>query len=324
MKLFLKKVLKFISIPLVIILVCESCIIIFKNDIFSDNKFEKVFDKPIHLNKWVNCLPKKNTVLIGGNSTVRFGFNPKLLNQLAHDTISFVNIGFDARDPIESYFILKNLDLSMVSRLYFAIDPIIYTRTFYKNRFHYYYMDYSFMECVNYFGAHDNMVFFDRYINLYDYFFSSDKSKLRNNTIIPPDLGAKITMEAPKEFNPAVRETFQLNEYGWSDLEFKYLQKIVELCKSNMIDFYAVTMPRRTDFSKKYLRECKDIQKQIDSRLSTIFPKKRMIGKIGCLDSLGDEKLFINCDHLNAEGQLVYSRLFYNLINKNLSNNIKK
>ena len=318
MKLFLKKVFKFMSIPLIIIVVCESCIIIFKNDIFSDKKFEKVFDEPIHLNKWVNGLTKKHTVLIGGNSTVRFGFNPNLLNQLAQGTISFVNIGFDARDPIASYFILKNLDLSNVQQLYFGIDPINYTRAYFKNYLHYYYMDYNFLECVNYFGVHDNMVFFDRYINLYDYFFSSDKTELSDNTIIPSELGAKITMEGPKEFNPAVREKFQIEEYGWSDLEFSYLQKIVNLCKQNKIDFYAITMPRRSDFSKKYLKECKDIQEQIDERLSTIFPKERVVGKINCLDSLGDEKLFINCDHLNAEGQLLFTRLFYDMIKKNL------
>ena len=318
MKLFLKKVFKFISIPLIIIVVCESCIVIFKNDIFSDKNFEKVFDKPIHLNKWVNGLPKKNTILIGGNSTVRFGFNPKLLNQLAQDTISFVNIGFDARDPIASYFILKNLDLSKVTQLYYGIDPINYTRAYFKNYLHYYYMDYNFLECVHYFGDHDNMVFFDRFTNLYDYFFSSDKSKLRNNTIIPSDLGAKISMEAPKEFNPTVSETFQISEYGWSDLEFKYLAKMVELCNSKKIEFYAVTMPRRSDFTKKYLNECKDIQKYMDIKLASIFPKKKMIGKINYLDSFGDEKFFINSDHLNAEGQLLFTRLFYNMIKKNL------
>ena len=318
MKLFLKKVFKFISIPLIIIVVCETCIIIFKNDIFSDKKFEKVFDKPIHLNKWVDVLPKKNKILIGGNSTVRYGINPKLLNQLAHDTISFVNIGFDARDPIESYFILKNLNLTNVSKFYYAIDPINYIRVFYKNRYHYYYLDFTFLECIKYFTHHDNKVFFDRYIGLYDYFLSSYINEIKDNINVPLDLGAKISMENPKEFNPVVREIFEVEEYGWSDLEFNYLKKIVNLCKRNKIEFHPIIMPRRSDFSSKYNKYCKDIQKQFKEKLSVILYDNKTIGEINCLDNLGDEKIFINCHHLNAKGQLIFTKLFYKLITKNI------
>ena len=77
-------------------------------------------------------------------------------------------------------------------------------------------------------------------------------------------------------------------------------------------------MPRRSDFTKKYLKDCKDIQKYMDIKLSSILPKKRMIGKINYLDSLGDEELFINSDHLNAEGQLLFTRIFYNLRYRNI------
>ena len=224
---------------------------------------------------------------------------------------------------VKTYFILKSINLTNVKQLYLGIDPIIFTRAYYKNRFHYYYLDYSFLECIHYFEDHDNLVFFDRYSNLFDFFYSSLESNIKKNQKIPYDLGAMVSNQAPKEFNPAVRETFELEEYGWSDLEFNYLKKIVKLCKSNKIDFYAITMPRRTDFSKKYLKDCNDIQNQIESRLSNIYPKKRMIGKINCLDSLGDQRLFINSDHLNAEGQLIYSKIFYNLIKINLTKSLQ-
>jgi hypothetical protein len=313
MQKFLVKILKFVLLPFLIVVLSDLYISTFKNNIFYGDKFQFVFDKTIHKYKWVNALPKKNTILLGGNSMVRFGLNPRILNKLTNDTISYANIGFDARDPIETYYILKNLNLKNVSQFYFGIDPFVFTKVFYKNRYPYYYMDMNFIECLNYFRFHDNEIFFKKYLNLFEYLFFESKFKYKDNQSIPYYLGAKLENKGYKEWNENVYEKFEIEKYGWSEIQFVYLKKIALLCKHNKIEFYALNMPRRSDYRKSYLSDCKSIQKYFSDKLKPVFKVNNYIGNMDCLNNLGGDKLFINSAHLNVKGQAIFSEIFHKM-----------
>ena len=58
----------------------------------------------------------------------------------------FINLAMDARDPIETYFILKQIDLKDVKAVYFGIEPLIYTKRYYKYRNAYLYLDMDFLK----------------------------------------------------------------------------------------------------------------------------------------------------------------------------------
>ena len=317
MKSFLIKLFLFISIPFSLILIFESLIWINKTDIFSEQKMSPIFLNKYAQSDWLNNLKNdKPKILLGGNSTVRYGLNCRLLNSLNKDSLSFINIGFDARDPIETYFILKHFNLKNVKTFYYGIDPIDYTKAFYKNRPYNYYLDLNISSCINYFSEHDNLILIRRYKMLLDYYFPSNEN-YKKTTEIPTELGSTILNDPPIDFNDAVFEKFQIEKYGWSQIQFIYLNKIKNLCKEKNIEFYALIMPRRTDYTVKYIRDCKSIQSEFETKIKNYFKPKHFIGKINQVAFLGDDsKLYENSAHLNAEGQQIFTNMFYNMINK--------
>ena len=289
MKSFLIKLFLFISIPFSLILIFESLIWINKTDIFSEQKIVPIFLNKYAQSEWLNNLKNdKPKVLLGGNSTVRYGLNCRLLNKLNKDSLSFINIGFDARDPIETYFILKHFNLKNVKTFYYGIDPIDYTKAFYKNRPYNYYLDLNISSCINYFSEHDNLILIRRYKMLLDYYFPSNEN-YKKTTEIPTELGSTILTDPPIDFNDAVFEKFQIEKYGWSQIQFLYLNKIKNLCN----------------------------EKNIQSKIKSYFKPKHFIGKINQVAYLGDDsKLYENSAHLNAEGQQIFTNMFYNMVTK--------
>ena len=73
--------------------------------------------------------------ILSGSSSVKYGLSCTVLNGLAQEKYKYVNIAYDARDPIVTYFILKNIDLKNVSTIYFGLDPWIYTKRYYIRHF---------------------------------------------------------------------------------------------------------------------------------------------------------------------------------------------
>ena len=316
MKSFLIKLIKFISLPLAFVLLSEFIIWIYKTDIYSEKKIDKIFSMTYANYHWLNNIPQKPTVLFCGNSAVRHGLNCQLLNELSKDSLSFINIGYDARDPIETYFMLKHFDLKNIKSIYFGIDPIEYTKGFYKNRSYYYYLDLNLPSCINYFRKDDNMVFFRRYQKLFEY-FNTPVEIYSKSTQVPKGLGSTIITAPPVDFNDLVFEKFQIDTYGWSELQFEYLHKISKLCKEKKIDFYALIMPRRSDFTAKYIRDCKEIQLYFQNKIKNDFLPKHFVGKLNQVAYLGDDsKLYENNAHLNAQGQQYFTKQFYELLTK--------
>ena len=314
MQSFLIKLFKFISIPLAFVLMCESFIWVFKNDIYAEKKIDKIFTLTYANYEWLNKIPQKPTILFCGNSAVRHGLNCRLLNKLAKDSLSFINIGYDARDPIETYFMLKHFDLKNIKSIYFGVDPMEYTKGFYKNRSYYYYLDLNFSSCINYFRKDDNMVFFRRYKKLFEY-FNPTTVNYEKSFEVPKELGSTTIIAPPVDFNDLVFEKFQIETYGWSELQFEYLHKISKLCRSKKIDFYALVMPRRSDFTSKYINDCKSIQNYFQNKIKNNFLPKHFVGKLNQVAYLEDDtKLYENNAHLNAEGQQKFTEQFYEMI----------
>ena len=124
----------------------ECGISLLKNDFFSENKMENVYEGIGNDYKWIgNKLGPKSLLL--GSSTVRYGIGAKQLTELSNDGITYLNLAMDARDPIQTYFLLKEIDLTEIRAVYFGLDPWIYTKGYYKYRDPYLYLDISFINC---------------------------------------------------------------------------------------------------------------------------------------------------------------------------------
>jgi len=237
------------------------------------------------------------------------------LNRLAADSLAFINLAADARDPIETYFILKQLDLSAVKAMYMGIDPWIYTRNYYRNRHQYLLLDLPFAKALRYSKDYDLRLFAKRYKALF-HFPDPDHPAAKVQTAIPAEFGSVALTKKPVNFNDPLSKKFRLKEYGWSELQFTYLKKIDSLCNSKGISFTTFYPPRRMDYINDYESNCRDIQASFLAQSHQSGFSKNVKSGIRSLQP-GNDSLFADAYHLNKAGQEKYSRYFFSLIRDN-------
>jgi len=305
MRKFIYRLLLFSLLPLLTLLVLE--IIIGKRHAvwFSETKLEKVFRYKAEAYQWVNNIHHPNKVFLLGSSSIRYGLSCRALNSAAADSLAFINLAADARDPIETYFILKQLDLSGVKAMYMGIDPWIFTRNYYRNRHQYLLLDFPFAKALRYSKSYDPRLLAKRYKALF-HFPDPDHPAASPQTLIPADFGSAALTRKPVNFNDPVSKKFRLKTYGWSDLQFMYLQKIVRLCEVKGIAFTAFYPPRRSDYYLDYNKNGRDIQAEFADQLQKAGFRRPILAPQVLRDDL-----FADAYHLNAEGQQQFSRQWY-------------
>ena len=310
----------FLTVPLLFWGLVEISIYTLKARLFSENNLESICKAEANDYGWIKSLKSDSIIVLAGSSSVKYGLSCKILNEVSSDNYKYVNIAMDARDPIQTYFIIKNLDLKKVSSVYLGLDPWIFTKRYYMNRNSYLYLDFNFIEFLNFTNEHDKSSFLKRYKGFFKYLFSSKQHYTYNENSNPPtDFGSVVLEGKAKNFNEPINDWFQLDKYGWSDLQFEYLQKISELCKEKNINFAAFIPPKRSDFSIVYKDKCNLIHDEYLKKLANVGFISPILGVFDQLDKKGDKDNFIEAYHLNKKGQVLYSRIFYELSNMQMS-----
>lgn len=321
MKKFLFKFSIFLFIPVLIISGLEIHIHYIKSTLLSNNNFKNTFKDEVDQYAWINELKSNNISLLAGSSSVKYSLSCRQLGQLSKNKIQFANISQNARDPLVTYFILKKLNLKKVKTIYFGLDPWIFTKSYYRHRNPLLYLDLNFYEAVRLNSELNNNVLKYRVINL----FKRKNTETKKNFNIPKDFGSETLTKHPSNFdNP--KDWFQVKSYGWSTIQFKYLKKIVTLCKMNNIKFVAFIPPKRSSFNYAYKNDCAKIHKEYVQLLDYYKLNVSVFGKFTDLEKLGDTENFADAFHLNMKGQNKYSKLFFQLIHtkhKILSKNYK-
>lgn len=311
MKQFIHTLLRFSILPVLVLLLLEALIALQKKQLFSEQKLDKVFAGSAAPYNWVHTI-KKDKVLLLGSSSVKYGLSCEVLNKLDADSVAYINLAEEARDPVETYFILKQLDLHRVKAVYFAIDPWIFTRNYYRSRNPYLYLDMEPGTAIKYSRQYAIQFFPNRYRSLLASWLPPSSPAANNN--VPAGFGSAGLTKRPVNFNDPVYKKFQVDRYGWSRLQFTYLQKIVLLCKSRNISFTAFYFPKRSDFVANYNQQCKEIHAAFLHNLQAAGFTDGITGSFDQLQPQGDS-LFADAYHLNAEGQRFYSQLFWKMIN---------
>lgn len=299
----------------------EITINLFKEDIFSEKSMEKNYLDIANDFKWVNKIQSHGKIFLAGASSVKYGLSCTQLNKLSNDTLSFVNLALSAGDPIEMYFILKHLDLKGVKAVYYGLDPWVFSKFYYRNKSDHLFMDLNLIQAIRLSVKMDKTIFFRRYFAFYHYLFPSKENHDNYNDTIPEDFGSKKLLRKPTNFNTPVNLTkwFQIERYGWSQLDFIYLTKIADLCKKKNIEFSIFVSPKRSDISKAYKLQCNLIHQEYINNLIKLNFKSPIFGKFDQLDSLGDTALFAESFHLNLKGQKLYTEIFYQMtLNKKI------
>ena len=119
-----------------------------KSCLFSEINFERFYLRDAQNYDWIKSFKNDSLVILAGSSSVKYGLSCKILNNLDSDKHKYVNIAMDARDPIQTYFLIKNLYTKNVSSVYFGLDPWIYTKAYYLHRNNYLYLDFNFLEIL--------------------------------------------------------------------------------------------------------------------------------------------------------------------------------
>jgi hypothetical protein len=224
----------------------------------------------------------------------------------------------DARDPIETYFLLNNIDLHNVKEIYFGLDPWIYVKRYYLHRNSYLYLDFSFIEALKFSFEHDKSVLLKRYLSFIWYAMPKiTKNRFsKRKPDIPDDFGSVTLNKSSNNFSKPVDiySWFQIEKYGWSQLQFQYLTKIQNLCRRKDIEFSVFVPPKRADYSIEYKAKCGVIHREYVKNLTDADLNSQIFGKFDQLDTIIDNnKFFCEAYHLNSIGQKVYSGIFYNL-----------
>lgn len=312
MKRFAYTLLRFSLLPLVVWLLLEGTIAVQKQRLLSEEKLEKVFRHSGDNYQWVSSIQHPAKILLLGSSTVKYGLNCRLLDQLSEDSLSFMNLAANARDPIESYFILRQIDLAHVKAVYMGLDPWIYTKAYYKSRNGYLYLDMNFLTAARYGLKMDPKTLAGRYKGLVESFLPA-AGKKTGTTEVPAGLGSGVLDRKPVNFNDSVHNKFKLDAYGWSELQFEYLQKIAAFCESRHISFFVFYPPKRSDFIADYKNYCSSIHTAFLDQLKRTGFHAPVLGSFEQLQPGGDS-LFADAYHLNAKGQDRYSRVFFEMI----------
>jgi hypothetical protein len=314
MRKFLAKVLYYFLPFILLILSIELFISFNKKVFFKENQLEKIYHGSANDFAWINSVRGDSLVFLCGSSSVKYGLSCSILNELAGGKENFVNLAMNARSPLQTYFILKELDLSRAKAVYFGLDPWIYTKRYYKHQMIYLYADFSFTEALEYSKTQDKSCFIKRY-SAWTKLFSLEKRNINN--VIPNDYGSEALDKTALNFNERVDTWFQIDKYGWSDLQFEYLEKMAQLCSKRNVSFYVFIPPKRSDYSDVYKKECKNIHQDYIHQLEKVNFLSPIFGTFDQLDSLGDYQFFQDAYHLNKQGQEFYSNIFYELMQEN-------
>lgn len=307
MRRFILNSVKFLTFPVLLIASLELYIHFNKNELLSEESIEKTYNSEIANYAWTSRLDSLN--ILSGSSSVRYGLSCSILNN--YKSGNFVNLAMDAGDPIRTYFLLKNLRLDNVQAVYFGLDPWIYTKRYYKHRRSIMYLDFSILEAYNYSVEHDRTTFIKRYKVLLESIFHLNKlASATNNLEFPQDFGSVGLVRNATNFQASPKDWFQLEKYDWSEIQFEYLKKISELCKSRNWQFSVFIPPKRIDFVMKYREDCKIIHKEYIERVDKTGFDSPIFGSFNDID---DYEAFSEAYHLNKIGQEKYSEIFFSI-----------
>jgi len=309
MKFFLFKIISFLFTIIILVIPFEIAIFFSKDFLFSENNLNEIFSTDANNYYWLNNIQADSLIILGGSSTVRNGLSCNVLNEITSNNFKHANIAYNARDPIQTYFIIKNLNIK-IHTIFFALDQWIFSKRYYKHRNSYMYLDFNLFEIILYSIEHDNRAFLKRYFN----FLSIIKNKKEDKKHkIPNDFGSVSIEKNPINFHNDIDNWFQIEKYGWSTLQFTYLKKIEKLCEEKNIILELFITPKRSDLAHNYSSKFVKIHGEYISRLGDLNMNIPIFGKFFLPNKIDNKYHFVDAVHLNADGQKKFSNIFYEL-----------
>jgi hypothetical protein len=255
---------------------------------------------------WVTKLQKVKGFILG-SSTLQLGLSAGALAQ--NDSI-WINFSMQARDPVESFLLLeKYYPMKRPNIVLVGLDPWIYSKLYYKYRNNVMYLDLNGAKLVR-FLRKDPFVLVKRaeaLLSPLPYPAKTDSGHLYNYTV-PPDYGSRAIHQTPVNFNQ-VGDDFDIKDFGWSEIQFSYLEKIDSFCKQNKVKVIYLVPPKRRDFVLKSVSTLANEQKIWWRKICQILRGESIIGTYDEFRNYDQKQVFMDAYHLNAYGQKLYTQM---------------
>ncbi len=321
---FLRRTFLFLFFPLLFGILCELNISLFKDDIFHESELAEIFYPLSSRYKWVDKFDTEEKVYLTGSSSIKYGLSCNALHELSDKKFVFLNLADDARGAIETYFILKNIDLKEVKHIYLGVEPWFFSKRYYYHRDIYFYLNFNFWEAFTFFIMQDKFIFMRRYIAFARYLFPLFNRMVYSQTPkteVPYNNGSVILTKPPSNFDVTSEDIFDIDKYGWSDIDFDYFKKIDLLAKAHNIEFTFVVTPKRSDFTSLYKSSFKQCHNQFVKELLNHGFNGSIIGRFDLFEEYPSDSMFIDAFHLNKCGFNAFTTRFWTLMNSNNNNN---
>ena len=253
---------------------------------------------------WVSHTgPAKGFLL--GSSTIRYGVSCSLLHS---DDSLWYNFAMDARDPIVSYLVLeKYWPLKQPKTVIVGLDPWIYAKAYYAYRKPIMYLDLDGWSAWKYRREDRNIIFSKAKEYLKYKLGIPGVCHVPGDTVVPADYGSATLTRKAANFNWMRGNIFSIEEYGWSGIQFYYLEQIKRYCDERGVKAIFVIPPKRADFiewtTKGFPVEQRQWWDSVNKHIGGAF----LINAISAFSLLNQDSIFADSYHLNPRGQTAFS-----------------
>jgi hypothetical protein len=283
---------------------------------FSKNDFylfiDKFYTKEIDKYNWVENEENNNKHLFFGSSTIRYGIDVDLFDSL-NETRNTVNFAMDARDPVVNYLILKRFGSRFKNKtIYMGLDPWIYSKNYYQHRGQIMFFDLKPTE-LYYFIRENRVNLLKSTFRVFKFYFRTFNKQI--NLTPPKGRGSAKLKRKAVNFTDN-QDFFRLNKFGWSEIQFEYLHKIIEHCKVNKINLIFLLPPKRQDYNYFIQTQLLTEHNYWWKKFSRIANGEKLIGFYNTLEGYNQDSIFAEAYHLNEQGQNIYTTW----LSKNLNN----
>lgn len=292
----------------IIILVC-GITIFYPSTVISYEKLVEAHNDQIQSYQWTAEVDSIDGIILG-SSTLRYGLSSNLLKSKEYG--QWVNFSMDARDPIVNFILLKEYCNKIKPKIILVgLDPWIYSKKYYQYRNNILLNDLNQMEKLNYLISVDHLL----PIKLIKNYLNRSATYKPQKIKIPSDFGSVKLNRTAVNFNEVNEDWFEINKFGWSNIQFDYLLNIKNLCDENGILLVFVVPPKRNDYIEISLSKFESENKIWWEKICTILPNENIVGTYDALSQQNQDSIFAEAYHLNDKGQVVFSSYLKTVIN---------
>jgi len=262
---------------------------------------------------WVNHLPVKPKIVILGSSTALYNLSPReLCEKLQLKNGEIINMGRIQLGSIEMYHFWNTIaqKRDSVKIVLMTVDPWIGYQshdwieefpTLYWNPWQRFYavIDSGFPRSVL-----SGMIVTEVVKKSIRHFLHSAEP----NVEPPGDFGSVAMPLHVKNFKENARGYFgETRVYPVSNLYMSRMAMLKRSVEQQGAKFILVLPPKQRIWLDEYISECHELDSDFVSHLNAALGPTRAIGRFAQFSAFGDDSLFIDHDHLTAEGERRFS-----------------